>query len=319
MTIAWVVGGGGLLGSALCRALRRAGTELFTPAGRFSWASEPELAPQVATVVRALATRAAAAGRWEIYWAAGVGAMSSSQTVLEAETRILSALLLLIESTPLLMATPGALAFSSSAGAIYAGSPDDIITENTSPAPTTAYARAKLKQEDRVRSFAHANDNVSALLARLSTVYGPGQARDKQQGLLTHIARRILKNLPVQIYVPFDTIRDYIASDDAAAAMVAALRAAAETSRVQTKIIASEQPVTIAEIIATFKRVARRAPRVITSANKLSGIYPRRVRFQSQVAPGNDSLPKTSLLIGIAQVMAAERAALMRGWRTGTE
>lgn len=319
MTVAWVVGSGGLLGSALCRALRCGGTELFSPVGRFSWAREAELAPQVASAVQAFAARAAAAGRWEIYWAAGVGTMGSSETVLEAETQILSALLRLVESTPLLMVTHGALAFSSSAGTIYAGSPDYIITENTAPAPTTAYARAKLKQEDMVRSFAHANANVSALLARLSTLYGPGQSLGKQQGLLTNIARLTLKNLPVQIYVPFDTIRDYIASDDAAAAMVAALRAAAETPRVHTKIIASEQPATIAEIIATFKRVARRTPRVITSANQLSGSYPRRVRFQSTAVPVNASLPRTSLLIGIAQVMAAERAALMRGWRTEAE
>jgi UDP-glucose 4-epimerase len=320
MTIAWVVGSGGLLGSALCRALRRGGTELFSPARRFSWASEAELAPQIATAVQAFAARATAAGRWEIYWAAGVGTMSSTETALEAESQILAALLRAVESAPLLMTTHGALAFSSSAGAIYAGSPDCIITENTPPAPTTAYARAKLKQEDLVRSFAHANDNVSALLARLSTLYGPGQSLGKQQGLLTHIACCTLKNLPVQIYVPFDTIRDYIAADDAAAAMISALRAAAETPRVQTKIIASEQPVTIAEIIATFKRVARRSPRVITSASKLSGIYPRRVCFHSTVAQVNGcSLPRTSLLIGIAKVMATERAALMQGWRTEAE
>jgi UDP-glucose 4-epimerase len=245
--------------------------------------------------------------------------MSSSETALEAETQSLSALLRFVESTPLLMGTHGSLAFSSSAGTIYAGSPDYIVTENTAPAPTTAYARAKLKQEDMVRSFAYANDRVSALIARLSTLYGPGQSLGKQQGLLTHIARCTLQNIPVRIFVPFDTIRDYIASDDAAAAMVAALRAATQLPRVHTKIIASEQPATIAEIIATFRRVARRAPRVITSANKLSGSYPRRVRFQSTAVPITASLPRTSLLIGIAQVMATERAALMRGRRIESE
>jgi len=319
MTVAWVVGSGGLLGSALCRALRRGGVELFSPVGRLSWTSNAELARQFATAVQAFGSRAAAAGPWEIYWAAGVSTINSSETSLEAETQSLSSLLRMVESTPLLMATPGALAFSSSAGTIYAGSADDIITENTLPAPTTAYARAKLKQEEMVRSFVHANDNMSALLARLSTLYGPGQSLGKPQGLLTNIARLTLKNLPVQIYVPFDTIRDYITSDDAAAVMVAGLRAVAENPRVHTKIIASEQPATIAEIIATFRKVARRNPRVITSVNKLSGIYPRRVRFQSAAVPVNASLPRTTLLIGIAEVMAAERAALMRGWQTQAE
>lgn len=319
MTVSWVVGSRGLLGSALRRTLHREGAELFSPGVRFDWASEAELGRQFATAIQAFAALASTAGRWEIYWAAGVGTMSSSEAVLEAETRILSQFLRLVECAPLLTAIPGALAFSSSAGAIYAGSPDYIITESTSPAPTTAYAHAKLRQEDILRSFARANDHLFALVARLSTLYGPGQSLGKRQGLLTHIARCILMNLPVQIYVPFDTIRDYIASDDAAVAMIAALRATTATSRVLTKIIASEQPVTIAEIIATFKKVARRAPRVVTSASKMSGIYSRRMCFRSTALPGNALLPRTSLLVGIAQVMAAERAAHMRGWHRGVD
>ena len=315
MTIAWVVGSGGLLGTALCRALRGDGTELFSPAGPFSWQCERDLSHQFAMAVDAFVARAGAARRWEIYWAAGVATMSSPEAVLNAEARTLSIFLNSVRSAPFLMATPGAVAFSSSAGAIYAGSLDAIISEATPPAPTTGYARAKLRQEDMVRSFVHTNRRVSGVLARLSTLYGPGQSVGKQQGLLTHVARCILKNVPVQIYVPFDTIRDYIFSDDAAARIVAALRTTIEHPGVHTAIIASEQPVTIAEIIATYKRVARRAPRVVTSASRLSRLYPHRVRFCSAVAPGNASLQKTSLLIGISQVMAAERLALMGGGR----
>lgn len=317
MTIAWVVGSGGVLGSALCRALRCGGTELFLPAERLSWSTEVELVPQIEMAVRTFAARASAAGRWEIYWAAGVGTMGSSQSALEPETRMLSALLRSLESDAQLMATPGGLAFSSSAGAIYTGSPDYIVTENTSPAPTTAYARAKLRQEEMVRSFVQAEGHLSAVLARLSTLYGPGQSYGRQQGLLTHIARCILNNVPVQIYVPFDTIRDYIAADDAAASIVATLHAAAERPGLLTKIIASEQPATIAEIIATFRRVVRRAPRVIASVNSMSSIYPHCIRFQSLAVPRTASLPRRSLLVGIAQLMAAERAAFMRGRRTG--
>jgi len=98
-------------------------------------------------------------------------------------------------------------------------------------------------------------------------------------------------------------LRDYIASDDAAAAMAAALRAASERPHVLTRIIASEQPTTIAEIIATFKRIARRAPRIITSASRLSGIYSRRARFRSAAVQDNAPLQQTSLLIGIARVI----------------
>ena len=313
MTIAWVFGSSGLLGSALCRALRRDGTELFFPAERFCWGSSDELFPQISAAVQIFASRIGEADRWEIYWAAGVGSMSSLEDAFAPETRALLLVLQLLESEPRLMAMPGAVAFASSAGAIYAGSSDDIITEETIPAPTTAYARTKLEQEDQMRSFAFAHKRVAMLIARISTIYGPGQNAGKQQGLLSHIARSILQNKAIQIYVPYDVIRDYIAVDDAAAAMVTALRCASETPGAVTKIIASEKPVTIAEIVSTFKKISRRAPRIVTSANKLSSLYSRRVQFQSVVLQECERAPTRSLSVGIAELIMAERIAFAKG------
>jgi UDP-glucose 4-epimerase len=316
MTVAWVLGGSGLLGAALNRALQRSGSELFVPAEPFNWDDGAELAAQLAAAVKSFAGHAGAARRWEIYWAAGVGTMGSSANTLAPETRVLTLLLQLLKSEPRLMAAAGAIAFASSAGAVYAGSSDDIITENTAPAPTTAYAREKLRQEGLVRAFALASGRACALIARISTLYGPGQATGKQQGLLAHMARSILRNQPIQIYVPYDTIRDYIAADDAAAAMVASLRTIRGKSRVGLKIIASEQPVTIAEIVSIFRRIARRAPLIVTSASKLSGLYSRRVQFRSVDSAQGARPPGKGLAVGIAELMTAERAAFVGGTRT---
>ena len=313
MTIAWVLGSGGLLGAALCRQLRRNGTELFAPADRLSWNSSGEFAAQLAASVRAFADRVGAGDHWEVYWAAGIGTMASTPEALAPETRALLLLLEFLASEPRMRAAPGSVALASTAGAIYAGSADDIITETTAPAPTTAYARAKLEQEELLRRFADSNDRATVLIARISTLYGPGQAAGKKQGLMTYLARSILRNHPVQIYVPYDTIRDYITTDDAAAAMIAAARNTIGNARVVTKIVASERPATIAEIVSIFRRLARRAPRIATSANRLSGLYARRVQFRSIVSAGQVETPRTTLAIGIAQLMAAERVALMRG------
>ena len=309
MTIAWVVGSSGLLGSALRSALHCTETNLFTPAERFRWDSEPEITVQLEAAVKAFAAFVGTENGWQIYWAAGLGTMSSTKAELAIETQVLSTLLNLVESEPGLIAAKGCFAFASSAGAIYAGATDDIITENTPAAPTTAYAHEKLKQENLISTFAITNCSVTALLARISTLYGPGQATGKQQGLLSQIARRILRNQPIQIYVPFDTIRDYIAADDAAATIVAVMRTISGKSGVFTKIIASEQPTTIAEIISIYKRIARRNPRIVTSASKLSSIYTRRIQFHSIAVLVNEQTLRTSLLVGIAQVMAAERSA----------
>jgi len=313
MTVAWVLGSTGLLGSALCRVLRSHDTPLFSPTQRLQWEHEAELGTQLATAVQEFSHRVREEESWEIYWAAGVGTFSSAPSDLVLETQTLALLLRSIEMRSELATRSGAVAFASSAGAIYAGSRDEVINEYTEPAPTTAYAHEKLKQEELVKSFALNKLQMRALLARISTIYGPGQATGKQQGLLAHIARCTVRNEPIQIYVPYDTIRDYIAVDDAAAVMVESLRSTNAQDGVRTKIVASERPTTIAEIVSVFKRVSRRAPKVVTSANKLSSLYSRRVQFRSSVMPESSPLSKTSLLIGIAQVMAAERAAFARG------
>ena len=312
MKAAWIIGGSGLLGSALQRTLERRGVRLFVPVERFSWSNETELVAQLEVAVKDFAAFTGDGDKWQIYWAAGVGTMSSTETELATETRTLATVLDLVKSEPDLMAAGGSFAFASSAGAIYAGSTDDIISENTPVSPTTAYAEEKLKQEKLVTAFVCNNSKVTALLARISTLYGPGQADGKRQGLLAHIARCIIRNQSVHIYVPFDTIRDYIATDDAAFSIVAALSGLTGSPGVFTKIIASEQPTTIAEIISVYKRVARRRPRIVSSASKLSSLYNRRIQFQSITVPINKPPSMTSLLVGIAQVMAAERSAFTR-------
>lgn len=318
MTVAWIIGSTGLLGAALSRALRGDGTELFSPAQRLSWNSELELSNQMYAAVRAFVNQISTADRWEIHWAAGVGTMSSPAAALTSETRALSLLLKLMQAEVRRMAAPGSITLASSAGAIYAGTTDEIITENTAPAPTTAYAEEKLRQEHLVRAFVAVNPGTAALIARISTLYGPGQATGKKQGLLGHMARCILRNQPIQIYVPYDTIRDYIDADDAAAAMVGTLRAIRGNPQVLTKIIASESPVTIAEIVSIFKRLARRTPLIVRSANRLSSLYARRVQFRSVVQSEFARPPGKRLAVGIAQVMMAERLVFVRGTRPST-
>jgi len=312
-TAAWIIGANGLLGSALQRTLKRRGIRLFKPAQRFLWDDEAKLHQQLLTEVKAFAGLVGKDNSWQIYWAAGIGTMSSREEELATETRTLSTVLKLIESEPSLMAVNGSFTFSSSAGAIYAGTNDDIITEDTAVAPTTDYAKEKLKQESLINDFAQSNSLITALLARISTLYGPGQANGKRQGLLAHIARCLLRNQSVHIYVPLDTIRDYIATDDAAAAIAAATQTLTASPGVFIKIIASEHATTIAEIISVYKRIARRKPRIISSASKLSDLYTRRIQFQSITVPIKEKTLKTSLLVGISQVMDAERRAFTRG------
>jgi UDP-glucose 4-epimerase len=312
MTAAWVIGGYGLLGTALRKELTRKSFKLFAPTERFHWGNEQLLKTQLISAVKQFSVFANTEKSWHIYWAAGIGKMGSQESELALETYILLKLLKLLQAELTLMAMSGLFTFASSAGAIYAGASDTVITENTTDAPTTDYAREKIKQENLVSEFVIQNNRTSALIARISTLYGSGQAIGKQQGLIAEIARRILRNQSIQIYVPFDTVRDYIAAEDAAAMMVASTNAISAEFGVFKKIIASEQPTSIAEIIFIYKRVARRTPRVVTCASKLSVLYKRRIQFKSVMINNNQHNLRTSLLIGISQVLNAERISFAR-------
>jgi UDP-glucose 4-epimerase len=312
LTIAWVIGSAGLLGAALCRALREGGTELFVPDARFSWNEPGKLPSEMAAAVQAFARKVQGSRGWEVHWAAGIGTMGSRSEELAPETRAIALFIGFLAAEDLLMSASGTLTFASSAGAIYAGTADEIITELTVPVPTTAYAIEKLRQEELVRAFVAAHPKTRALIARISTIYGPGQATAKKQGLLGYMARSIIRNQVINIFVPYDTVRDYIDADDAAVFMIAALRSSTDPPKVRMKIIASEYPATIAEIVSIFRRLSRRTPRVVRSANRLSALYTRRVRFRSIDSANDNRPPAKRLPVGISQLMKAEHLAFIR-------
>lgn len=304
--ISWVIGSGGLLGSALCRAVDADSSPRFDPAGRFSWTAPSQLPAQMVEAVARFADQAAQADRWEIYWAAGVGTMRSPGDVMQTETSALAGLLRQLSAQPALLARPGRIALASSAGAIYAGSSDRVLTEHSAPAPTTPYAHEKLRQEAMLEAFTRQHAGIGASVLRISTLYGAGQAPGKPQGLLTHMAQCIVRGLPIHIYVSLDTIRDYVAVDDAARAIVLSLRSPGH-ARFHLKIIAAERPTTISEIISIFRRIARRAPRIVASATRDTHLYASKTLFHSVAEPQVADRHEVSLVVGIARVLEYER------------
>ncbi len=311
MTVAWVLGKGGLFGSALSQALKNDSIHVVESETHFDWQNQEILKQQFIEALEKFERKIDNADSWQIHWAAGTGTMASTGQELEHETAIISTLLELIGSSTILLKHPGTLTFASSAGAIYAGSDDEVITENSTASPVNDYGREKLKQEEILQNFVGQHASTSLFIMRIATLYGAGQSKAKNQGLLSYIARSILRHSPIHIFVPFDTIRDYITADDAAALGVATLRSMPHEKKIITKIIASEVPVTIASIIGTFKRVTRHAPLISTGINAQSAQYRHRIRLRSTVLH-EVKAKKTSLLIGIAELLAAEKLALMQ-------
>ncbi len=97
------------------------------------------------------------------------------------------------------------------------------------------------------------------MIGRLSNLYGPGQNLDKLQGLISRLALSAVTQQPTNIFVPLDTLRDYIYVDDAADAIIAATRAAmGGPAEADVHVVASGRPATVGQVIRTMNQVCKR-------------------------------------------------------------
>ena len=293
MTIAWVICGGGLLGKSLSTALALHNIKVYEPLGRFSWNDNGSLYEEFLNEIQIFSGLAIEEDRWQIYWAAGLGNMHSTDEDLATETNTLANFVQLLISESGLKFGDGSFIFSSSAGAIYAASTDRIIDENSDPATLNSYGKYKLEQERIVSTLSEVGRGITVLLARISTIFGVAQSSKKNQGLLTEIVDKALRGDVIHIYVPLQTMRDYISVDEAAQIMVITALSIEGEEAVFVKIVASGKSISIAEIISIFKRLIRKNIKVVTRLSSSTTSYKRIVQFRStrltNLAPKSNS------------------------------
>ena len=214
------------------------------------------------------------------------------------------------------LARRGTLFLASSAGGVYAGSPARHPFDEESPVRAIApYGHAKLAQEEHFTRAAEAG-GVDLVLGRLSNLYGPGQNLSKPQGLVAHVGKAALRRQPISIYVPLDTIRDYLFVTDAARMVVGAVERREEARRrgdgrtTVTKIFASEVETTVASVLGTWRRVLRRPLRVALASDPIGSVQPRTLAFRSHVWPDLRGVP-TPFLLGVDAVRRDQLARLL--------
>jgi UDP-glucose 4-epimerase len=305
----WVVGAGGLLGQHVHAASERAFAGPVVP-----WHDPDRARVVLRQGIHDLLARADGAG-WNVAWCAGAGVVATDAASVGAE-RVTFRTFLEDLADQADQASPGgsrgALFFASSAGAVYAGSDRPPFTEATAPQPRAPYGAAKLAMEGDVRAFAAAA-RTPAFIARIANLYGPGQNLAKAQGLVSHICRSHLSGQPLLLYVPLDTMRDYLYVRDCAAAVVAGLSGlrrirstAASTAEppVVTKILASGHSTTVAGLLGESSRLFRRRPRVVLGSSPAAAGQVRDLRLRSTVWPELDHLARTPLPVGMAATAA---------------
>jgi UDP-glucose 4-epimerase len=310
----WIVGAGGLLGSQLRAALSRQfpQTRFWQPAPvHFSWTEPARLSDELGHAVASFAAAARRHGdSWALLWCAGKGAVSSPAAALEPEWSGWARLLELLGRT--LGDTRGQVFLASSAGGIYGGNRQEFLTEETLPQPNSEYGVHKLRMEGALRDWTDAHANVSCLIGRISTLYGPGQDLRKPQGLISHLSRCLIHRQRVNIYVQLDTRRDYLFVGDCAQQIAACLdRLASEPSRLLLKIFASERLTSVAEIIGIFFRTTKHRP--LIASRQAPTTQAISLKFRSSVWSDLGSFRKTDLAAGIHLLHEHQIALFQRG------
>lgn len=280
----WVVGAGGLLGSHLTRAL---GPAAWT-APRIPW-SAPDAGDHLGAAARAFRGHAGD-GPWQVAWCAGAGVTATAPEDLAREVDALRAVL-----DGLGDPAQGRVFLSSSAGGVYAGASGPPFDESSSPRPLAAYGETKLQMEALTRSWGGA-----VVIGRIANLYGPGQDIAKPQGLISQLCRAHLLREPLQVYVPLDTVRDYLYVEDAARLVLGCLDRA---EGVTVKVLASQQGITIGAVLAELRRVSRRAPRLVLSASAQARVQARDLRLRSRVWTDLDQAPLTPFPVGVKRTL----------------
>ncbi len=308
----WVIGRGGLLGSSVERQLDICGAT-WTPLQPLQWTNHQAFV-ETMSVAAGEFFSVVGDGAWSILWCAGIGVVSSNESVLNQEIQKIRSLLNVLANLAPKNLHRGVLFYASSAGGVYAGSTGPPFDELTAARPLAVYGDQKLVCEQLFAEFARLT-GVRVGLGRIANLYGPRQNRDKSQGIVTAICKAMLFHQPIEIYVPLETVRNYVYVDDAGviiASFVMQLGAASPGSTI-TKVVASDRNSSISFLLHECKQVFGRHPRIVLSRSSVEALHSRDLRLCSKVLPELDRFAFTPVAVGISRVRRQLEIELQSG------
>jgi UDP-glucose 4-epimerase len=183
-----------------------------------------------------------------VFCAGGITPPAAAADPSKAATAILLPLLAVNEA---LSKRPHvALTYLSSGGAVY-GDPDRLPVDESEPAlPISTYGALHLSAETCAQAYARRFGTPLNIL-RCANVYGPGQASDRDQGVVAIFLDRINRGLPVSIFGDGKALRDYVLVDDVASVVA---RVVEDRIDVGTVNVGSGQGHTVLEILDAISR-----------------------------------------------------------------
>ena len=286
----WIIGAGGLFGSALVRA-----SEDPFIGSRIPWTDIDAASDALERTLADFAQHTS--GDWCIAWAAGYATTSSSQREADRERELFERFTrMLTKRTP---SGRGVFLLTSSAGGVYAGSTNPPFTSASAPHPLGIYGRLKLAQEHLANAM---NASFPVVTVRLSNLYGPGQDLGKLQGVISRVALAAITREPITMFVPLDTMRDYVFTDDAAIRALHWASVALRTQASATRVVASGQPETLGRILGLMHDITRVRIPVASGVHASADAQARDLRLTPDLDSAIINLPLTPLPVGMKQV-----------------
>jgi UDP-glucose 4-epimerase len=214
-----VIGAGGFIGTALCKALcdkgaRVRGLVRHIPPTLSNYPISWNLGDYTDRKVLAQALR----GQDAVFHLASgsIPETSNKDPAADLSANVLPALILLelchAEGV-------GKILFPSSGGTVYGMTSVELVGEATPTNPISAYGISKLMTEKYLNLY-HRLYALDFRILRISNPYGPGQSHDRKQGLVATVLHRALTGKPVEIWGTGEVVRDYLHITDVANAFI---------------------------------------------------------------------------------------------------
>lgn len=299
----WVIGSRGLLGSSVSDELLKSGKP-WHPSTQMIWAKHGDaesIAAMEHSIMSAVEEFASAQSEqaWSIFWCAGIGVVNSPNELLDLEIMAVRHLTSSLKKFGLTSNGVGRIFFASSAGGVYAGSLNPPFTEATPVVPISNYGRQKIAIEDLLLKFGE-ECNTKIIIGRIANLYGVKQNQHKQQGIVTALVRSSLTNTIMNIYVPLNTIRNYIFAPDAACQIVSQVMEMDEPARLV--VICSKYNWSLSTILRMTQDVMRKRLCYFQSSREATMLQPIDLRLATQYVSQNSPTSEVPLIVGINNI-----------------
>lgn len=247
----WILGRGGFLGSTLSRKAPGFDFDLFTHHA-IPWDTSTVRADRFHSISKEFAHFSEGAVA-TIIWAAG------SQGVLDSSIRSASELesfhdfVNAISSVTQLHGST--VTIVSSAGGVYGGSSNPPFSIKSEVRAINQYGLDKIAIEEYSRKQLTQLFNVH--ISRLTNLYGPWAG--PRQGLINRMCTAAATREALHIYVPLNTVRDYIHVTDAAElVLLEAIQKNALDQQYSMSLIGSGESSSVGQVIDTIAHVTHR-------------------------------------------------------------